>query len=165
MQRRSLPGRLELVAALAILLAGVRPAAADAVHPLPYDLLYVRAPYFGSGPGAANSVWPDTVRPLTPDPGAQLVRLRRDGVREVLFPLDRYRSLIDPPAHGPLAAGSVADLNVSFDGKWVLFTWYHDLTRVNPQRGDGPFLSLAGADLYKLTLTTGQLVRLTRQPL
>jgi hypothetical protein len=143
----------------------IAPSWADTVHPLPYDLLYVRAPYFGAGPESPNSVWPDTVRPLTPDPGAQLVRLRRDGVREVLFPLDRYRSLIDTPAHTPLVAGSVADLNVSFDGKWVLFTWYHDLTRVNPQRGDGPFLSLAGADLYKLNLTTGQLVRLTRQVL
>jgi hypothetical protein len=146
-----------------LVLAGVTPSWADVVHPLPYDLLYVRAPYFGAGPEVANSAWPDTVRPLTPDPGAQLVRLRRDGVREVLFPLDRYRPLIDTPAQTPLAAGSVADLNVSFDGKWVLFTWYHDLTRVNPQRGEGPFLSLAGADLYKLNLGTGQLVRLTRQ--
>ncbi|HSS75120.1 MAG TPA: hypothetical protein VLV54_00075, partial [Thermoanaerobaculia bacterium] len=148
---------------LALLAGAAAPSRADVVHPLSYDLLYVRAPYFGAGPGTTNSVWPDTVRPLTPDPGGQLVRLRRDGVREVLFPLDRYRSLIDTPAHTPLAAGSVADLNVSFDGKWVLFTWYHDLTRVNPQRGDEPFLSLAGADLYKLNLGTGQLVRLTRQ--
>jgi glyoxylase-like metal-dependent hydrolase (beta-lactamase superfamily II) len=92
------------------MLVGVSAASrADVVHPLPYDLLYVRAPYFGAGPEVANSVWPDTVRPLTPDPGGQLVRLRRDGVREVLFPLDRYRSLIDTPGHTPLAAGSVAD--------------------------------------------------------
>ncbi len=156
--------RLALAMLVGVFVAVV-PAGADVVHPLPYDLLYVRAPYFGAGPEAANSVWPDTVRPLTPDPGGQLVRLRRDGVREVLFPLDRYRSLIDTPALTPLAAGSVADLNVSFDGQWVLFTWYHDLTRVNPQRGDGPNLSLAGADLYKLNLATGQLVRLTRQTL
>jgi hypothetical protein len=149
---------------LALLAAGAR---ADVVRPLPYDLLYVRTPYFGAGPEATNSAWPDTVRPLTPDPGAQLVRLKRDGNREVLFPQERYRSLLGTPAGKPLSAGSVSDPNVSFDGKWVLFTWYHDLTAVNPQRGDwpGPYLSTAGADLYKLNLTTGHLVRLTTQAL
>lgn len=150
---------------LATLFAGgVR---ADVVHPLPYDLLYVRAPWFGAGPEVRGSVWPDTARPLTPDPGAQLARLRRDGVRETLFPQERYRPQVDTPAGKPLSAGSVSDLNVSFDGQWVLFTWYHDLTSVNPQRGDsgGPYLSQAGADLYKLHLGTGQLVRLTTQAL
>jgi hypothetical protein len=134
------------------------PLAADAVHPLPYPIVYVRAPYFG--PTGTNSVWPDTVRPLIPDPGAQLVLLRPDGVRDVLFPLERYRAQIDTPPGSPLSAGSVADPNVSFDGEWVLFTWYHDLTDRNPQR-DG--LSYAGADLYKLHLGTRELVRLTHQ--
>ncbi|HWM94124.1 MAG TPA: hypothetical protein VN493_25425 [Thermoanaerobaculia bacterium] len=138
---------------------------ADVVRPLPYDLIYVRAPYFGAA--AANSAWPDTVRPLTPDPGAQLVLFKKDGSREVLFPLDRYRGQIDTPAGKPLASGSVSDPNVSFDGRWVLFTWYHDLTNVNPQRGDwpGPYLSRAGSDLYKLDLQTRGLVRLTTQEL
>jgi hypothetical protein len=155
--------RTLLLALLAISIAGG--ARADTVHPLPYDLLYVRSPYFGTGPEARDSVWPDTARPLTPDPGAQLARLRKDGVREVLFPQERYRSQIDTPAGKPLSVGSVSDLNVSFDGQWVLFTWYHDLTNVNPQRGPsgGPYLSRAGADLYKLHLGTGQLVRLTTQ--
>ncbi|HVS00630.1 MAG TPA: hypothetical protein VMW27_28680, partial [Thermoanaerobaculia bacterium] len=139
----------------------------DVVRPLPYDLIYVRAPYFGPGTPNRNSVWPDTVRPLTPDPGAQLVLLKKDGTREVLFPQARYRSQVDTPATKPLSVGSVADPNVSFDGRQVLFTWYHDLTDVNPQRGDypGPYLSRAGADLYKLDLTTRTLVRLTRQEL
>src|SRR5262245_63356662 len=137
-------------------------AVADVVHPLPYDLIYIRAPYFGAGSGQRNSVWPDTVRPLTPDPGAQLVLLKHDGSREVLFPLERYRGQIDTPQGKPLAAGSVADPNVSFDGRQVLFTWYHDLTAVNPQRGapEGPYLSTAGADLYRLDLQTRALVRL-----
>ncbi len=152
---------------LAMLIPGAAPLRADVVRPLPYDLLYVRSPYFGAGTEAANSAWPDTVRPLTPDPGAQLVRLKRDGTREVLFPLERYRSQIGTPAGRPLSAGSVSDPNVSFNGRWVLFTWYHDLTSVNPQRGDwpGPHLSTAGADLYKLNLVSGQLVRLTTQML
>jgi len=140
---------------------------ADTVRPLPYDLLYVRAPYFGATADRPNSVWPDTVRPLTPDAAAQLVLLKRDGTREVVFPLERYRAQVDTPRRKPLAVGAVADPNVSFDGQWVLFTWYHDLTVVNDQRGDwpGPYLSLAGADLYKLNLATRELVRLTRQEL
>lgn len=140
-------------------------AGADTVRPLPYDLLYVRAPYFGAGPESPGSVWPDTVRPLTPDPGAQLAVLHPDGSREVLFPLERYRGQIDTPRAKPLSAGSVADLNVSFNGQWVLFTWYHDLTDVNPQRGEAPHLSRAGSDLYKLNLRTRRLIRLTRQEL
>src|SRR5215203_2448381 len=151
--------------ALAMLLGSLAPAQADVVRPLPYDLLYVRAPYFGAGVEARNSSWPDTVRPLTPDPGAQLVRLKRDGSREVLFPQERYRPQVGTPAGRALSVGSVSDPNVSFDGKWVLFTWYHDLTSVNRQRGDGPYLSTAGADLYKLNLDTGKLVRLTTQAL
>jgi hypothetical protein len=133
---------------------------ADVVRPLPYDLVYVRAPWFGAT--AANSTWPDTVRPLTPDAGAQLVLLKTDGSREVIFPQERYRGQIDTPSGKALSVGSVADLNVSFDGHWVLFTWYHDLTEVNDQRGG---VSLAGADLYKLNVQTRELVRLTTQEL
>ncbi|HEV7668415.1 MAG TPA: hypothetical protein VGS22_07820 [Thermoanaerobaculia bacterium] len=137
-------------------------SAQEVVRPLPYELIYVRAPYFGPGPGVANSVWPDVVRPLIPDPGAQLVLMKTSGVREVLFPLERYRGQIDTPAGKPLSVGSVADPNVSFDGRSVLFTWYHDATDRNDQRGG---LSRRGADLYKLDLATRALVRLTRQQL
>jgi hypothetical protein len=161
--------RIRIAAALALAVASavelpsaLAASSTEVVHPLPYDLLYVRAPYYGPGPEAPNSVWPDTVRPLVPDAGAQLAVLRKTGQREVLFPLERYRSLVDTPPAKPLSVGSVADLNVSFDAHWVLFTWYHDLTDRNPQR-DG--LSLRGADLYKLNLETRELVRLTRQQL
>lgn len=150
---------------MAILTLSASPLPAPAqetVRPLPYELLYVRAPYFGPGPGVPNSVWPDVVRPLIPDPGAQLVLMKRDGSREVIFPLERYRAQLDTPAGRPLAVGSVADPNVSFDGRSVLFTWYHDLTQRNDQRGG---LSRRGADLYKLDLATRALVRLTRQAL
>lgn len=152
---------LKEIAISVLVLASLRPALGqEVVHPLPFDLLYVRAPYYGPGPAAANSVWPDTVRPLVPDPGAQLVVLHPNGSREVLFPLARYRPQIDTPAAKPLSVGSVADPNVSFDGRFVVFTWYHDLANRNDQR-DG--LSRAGADLYKLNLQTRELVRLTRQ--
>jgi Hydrazine synthase alpha subunit middle domain len=153
--------RATLVALLAMLFTAIAPPArADQIRPLPYDLLYVRAPYFGADAASRNSSWPDTVRPLTPDPGAQLMVLRTDGSREVLFPLERYRGQIDTPRGRALAVGSVADPNVSFDGRQVVFAWYHDLTTGNPQRGG---LSRAGADLYKLDLTTRALTRLTFQ--
>jgi hypothetical protein len=143
---------LKEIAFSAFALASLCPAfGQEVVHPLPYDLLYVRAQSFGAGPAAANSVWPDTVRPMVPDPGAQLVVLHPNGAREVLFPLARYRPQIDTPAAKPLTVGSVADPNVSFDGRFAVFTWYHDLTNRNDQR-DG--LSRAGADLYKLNLQT-----------
>lgn len=145
-------------AAVAAALAGAYAARADVVDPLPYPIVYVRAPYYG--PTGQNSVWPDTVRPLVPDPGAQLVLLRADGVREVLFPLEAHRPHLDTPSAQPLSVGSVADPNVSFDARWVLFTWYHDLTDRNEQR-DG--LSRLGADLYKLDLVSRALVRLTHQ--
>jgi hypothetical protein len=58
-------------------------------------------------------VWPDTTRPLTPDPGTQFVRLRKDGVREMLFPQERYRPQIDTLAAKPLSSGFVADLTTS----------------------------------------------------
>lgn len=142
-------------------------AAADVVAPLPYDLIYVRAPYFGAGydPALANdgnSVWPDTVRPLTPDAGASLMLLRSDGQRELLFPRAEHRPLLDTPADKPLSVGSVADPNVAFDGRRVVFAWYHDLSPEarNPQRAG---LSRAGADLYELDVATRALRRLTRQ--
>lgn len=122
---------------------------ADTIHPLPYDLIYVRAAYKGATGSTNNTVWPDTVRPLIPEAGAQLMVLHADGTREVLFPLAQYRSQIDTPSATPLSAGSVADPNISFDAKWVVFAWYHDLSNLNDQRDN---LSYRGADLYKLNL-------------
>jgi hypothetical protein len=133
---------------------------ADTVRPLPYDLVYVRAAYKGATGAGNNTVWPDTVRPLTPEPGAQLMLLRSNGTRELLFPLAAHRGLIDTPSGSALSVGSVSDPNVSFDAKWVLFTWYHNVTSVNTQR-DG--VSYKGADLYKINLQTREVVRLTQQ--
>ena len=82
-------------------------------RPLPYDLVYVRAPYFGR---PANSVWPDTVRPLVPARGAARRCSRRRQPRGALPP----RALPRPDRHPrrqPLSVGSVSDLNVSFDGR------------------------------------------------
>jgi hypothetical protein len=87
---------------------------ADTVRPLPYDLVYVRAAYKGATGAGNNTVWPDTVRPLTPEPGAQLMLLRSNGTRELLFPLAAHRGLIDTPSGSALSVGSVSDPNVFF---------------------------------------------------
>lgn len=149
---------------LALAASGAR---ADVVQPLPYPIVYVRAPYFGPAydaglPNAGNSTWPDTVQPLIPDAGAVLMLLRSDGSRTRLFPLDQHRALLDTPAMKPLSVGSVADPNVSFDGRHVVFAWYHDLSPEarNAQRGG---LSLAGADVYEIDVATLAARRLTHQ--
>ena len=123
-----------------------------------YDLVYVRAPRFGDN---TNSVWPDTVRPLLPDAGADLRLLHPDCTEEVLFPLPAQAALID----GALGDGAVSDPNISFDGQWVVFTYYHDQTDTNPQRcaGGGECLSRKGADIYRLNLSSRAVTRLTHQ--
>ena len=150
----------------AMLLAGT--VRADVVHPLPYDLLYVRAPYFGAGVGGPRQ---RLARHRAPADARSRERSSCGCGRTASARCSSRRSATGRRSTRRRASrsppGSVADLNVSFDGQWVLFTWYHDLTSVNPQRGDngGAYLSRAGADLYKLHLSTGQLVRLTTQAL
>jgi len=121
-------------------------------HVVNYDLVYVRAPRYGDN---TNSVWPDDVRPLQPDPGSQLHLLHPDCTDELLFPRPQDAALI---GHA-LGNGSVADPNISFDGQWVVFTYYPDQTDINNQRG----LSYEGADIYRMNLSTRTVVRLTHQ--
>ncbi|MSP13542.1 MAG: hypothetical protein EXR62_11370 [Chloroflexi bacterium] len=135
-------------------------AANCTAHVVDYDIVYVRAPRYGDN---ANSLWPDTVRPLVPDPGADLRLLHPDCTEELLFPRPEYQALVD----APIGHGSVADPNISFDGHWVVFTYYHDRTDNNPQRCAGGYgdacLSYDGADIYRLNLVTREVVRLTHQ--
>ncbi len=134
------------------------PAAGCTPNVVNYDIVYVRAPRFGDN---TNSVWPDTVRPLLPDAGADLRLLHPNCTEEVLFPLPAHAGLID----GALGDGSVSDPNLSFNGEWVVFTYYHDQTDTNVQRcaGGGECLSYKGADIYRLHLPTRAVVRLTQQ--
>lgn len=127
-----------------------------------FDLIYVRAPRYGD---SINSIWPDTVRPLVPDPAADLRLLHPNCTEELLFPLPEHQSIIDTP----IGHGSVSDPNISFDGEWVVFTYYHDQSDNNPQRCAGyeedgrGCLSYWGADIYRLHLPTREVVRLTHQ--
>ncbi|MFN8488453.1 MAG: hypothetical protein U0350_12715 [Caldilineaceae bacterium] len=124
-----------------------------------FDIVYVRAPRYGDN---SDSQWLDTVRPTTPDPGADLRLLHPNCTEEVLFPLSTHQSLVDRP----IGNGSVQDPNISFDGQWVIFSYYHDMSSAatNPQRCQAAqCLSIYGADLYRLNLVTREVVRLTRQ--
>lgn len=125
-----------------------------------HDIVYIRAPRFGNN---QNSIWQDTVRPLSLDPGADLFLLHPNCAQEKLFPLNAHQNIVD----APIGNGSVTDPNISFDGKWVVFTYYHDLTDQNEQRcaanAPGGCLSYKGADIYRLNLETRAVARLTHQ--
>ncbi|HVM97142.1 MAG TPA: hypothetical protein VMT89_12190, partial [Candidatus Acidoferrales bacterium] len=148
-----IPGALATLCVASMPLAFARPSSAAAVD---YDIVYVRAPRHGDN---QNSVWPDTTRPLTPEPGAPLMLLHPNGSEEVLFPLPQYAGSVD----APINVGTVVDPNISFDGHRVVFAYYHDRSDVNEQRGAGSDASLSylGADIYVLDLDTRSVQRLT----
>ncbi len=166
------PGTLRCAAAgfaVALLLAVVaaaetakaRPAQKGAAAPalngctpnvVPYDIVYVHAPRYGD---SSNTSWPDTTRPMQPDPAADLRLLHPNCTEEVLFPLAEHQAIVD----APIGNGAVSDPNVSFDGRYVVFAYYHDESEINPQRGH----SYAGADIYRIDLSTRAVVRITHQ--
>ena len=121
-----------------------------------YDIVYVRAPRYGD---STDSHWSEVTRPTSPDAPSDLRLLHPDCTEEVLFPLARYQSIVD----APIGKGAVADPNISFDGKWVVFAYFHDQSNVNTQRCSGNCLSLKGADIYRLNLATREVARLTAQ--
>src|SRR4051812_47182349 len=73
-------------------------------------------------------------------PGAELMLLHPDGKEEVLVPAGK---------------GSVTDPFVSFDGQWVYYSHFHDLT--NYRHGYVP----SSADIYKVHVKSKKIVRLT----
>ena len=124
-----------------VLLAGVSLWAA----PLPgqtvsYDIVYVRQPRYGNG---TNTIWPEVAHPARAEPGADLVLLHPNGSQEILV---------------DCTVCSVTDPFVSFDGQWVYYSLFHDLTQVNSSRGNLPLL---GADIFRLHLPTRYRQQLT----
>jgi hypothetical protein len=121
--------------ALVCLLATTAPAA------VPYDIVYVRQPRYGAD---TNTTWPEVFHPAQLDPGADLVLLHPDGSEEVLV------------AAGD---GAVTDPFVSFDARWVYYSFFPDVRPegYNSQR-DLPY---AGADIYRLNLETREVQQLT----
>lgn len=125
-------------AALLCLLLATSIAPAAAVN---YDIVYVRQPRYGD---TINTLWPEVFHPARIDPGADLMLLHPDGSEEVLV------------AGGN---GSVTDPVLSFDAQWVYYAYFPDMRpeAINPQR-DLPY---AGADLYRIHLSSRQIQRLT----
>src|SRR5262245_26089827 len=118
-----------------------KPVASDSSVKLDYDIVYVRAPRLITGTDGKQrpSAWPEIAHPTNIDPGYDLMLLHPDGTEEVLVKAGK---------------GSIADPYVSFDGKWVYYTLFHD-----PARGHWT----AGADVYKIHVPSRKTVRLTQQ--
>jgi len=107
-----------------------------------YDIVYVRQARFGDD---ENTWWPEVFHPCRIDPGADLMLLHPDGSEEVLV----------EGGHG-----SVTDPFVSFDGRHVYYSLFHDQRReaLNNQRG---YLSEEGADIFRIHLETREIEQLT----
>ncbi|BCX03619.1 MAG: hypothetical protein KatS3mg053_1557 [Candidatus Roseilinea sp.] len=107
-----------------------------------YDVVYVRQPRTGDN---QHVVWPEVFHPARIEPGSDLMLLHPDGSEEVLVAAGN---------------GAVTDPYVSFDGNWVYYSFFPDVRkeRLNSQRGDSPY---AGADIYRIHLSTRQIQRLT----
>src|SRR5205085_7177559 len=82
----------------------------DASVKYDYDVVYVRLQRAGHKP----KVWAQAGVPLQMNPGADLMLLHPDGSEEVLVPGGK---------------GSITDPFVSFDGQWVYYSHFHDLTK------------------------------------
>jgi Hydrazine synthase alpha subunit middle domain len=101
-----------------------------------YDIVYVRLLRDGPKP----RMWAQAGVPLVMNPGADLMLLHPDGREEVLVTGGK---------------GSVTDPFVSFDGEWVYYSLFHDLTHF--RGGHAP----SAADIYKIHVPTRKIVRLT----
>lgn len=105
-----------------------------------YDIVYVRQIRLGDN---QNTTWPEVFHPGRMDPGADLILLRTDGTEEILVDCD---------------VCGVTDPFVSFDGQWVFYSLFHDLTNLNTQRGDLP---RDGADIFRINIASREIQQLT----
>jgi len=128
---------------LAVLLT-VSCCSTSALAAVSYDIVYVRQPRYGDN---SNTTWPEVFHPARLDPGSDLMLLHTNGTEEVLV------------AGGN---GGVTDPFMSFDGQWCYYVLFPDLRQsaLNFQRGELPY---DGCDIYKIHLSTRQVVRLTFQ--
>ena len=133
--------RPALVAPVLALLALLPPAAVTAQSPPDYDIVYVRQPRYGN---ETNTIWPETAHPARAEPGADLVLLHSDGTEEVLV----------TGGHG-----SVTDPFVSFDARWIYYSYFYDLRpeSINPKFQ----LPLFGADIFRINVETREIEQLT----
>ncbi|HRE28507.1 MAG TPA: hypothetical protein PK954_17820, partial [Anaerolineales bacterium] len=88
-----------------------------------YDIVYIRQPRKGD---ATHTVWPEVFHPGTIEPGSDLMLLHPDGREEVLVDTTN---------------GAVTDPFISFDGQYVFYSFFPDVTpgQLNTQRGNLPY--------------------------
>ena len=101
-------------------------AQAQGPPPVPYDIVYVRAPRAGDN---AFVELPEVLFPVSYAAGADLMLLHPDGSEEVLVPSDGDSSYADPM--------------ISFDGLWCYYVKFHDQNNLQGQRPGDPFGHLA----------------------
>ncbi len=107
-----------------------------------YDIVYVR----GKRAGDTNhqEFFTEIARPVYMKPGADLMLLHPDGTEDVLVAAGEK--------------GGVGDPFVSFDGEWIYYTLFHDLSH------GGQFeIPPGGADIYKINVKSRKIIQLTRQ--
>lgn len=109
-----------------------------------YSIVYVRQPRLGDN---QHTLWPEAFSPTSVPPGSDLMLLKADGTEEVLV---------------DAGLGAVTDPFVSFDAKWVYYSYFPDLTKENINRQQNN-LSRLGADIYKINIESKKIVRLTHQ--
>jgi hypothetical protein len=120
----------------------VPPIADDASVHYDYDIVYVRA--HRAGDTVHKEYYTEIARPVYLQPGADLMLLHPDGSEEALV------------AGGE--KGAVQDPVVSFDGQWVYYSLFYDVSK------GGQFeIPPGGADIFKIHLRTRRIVKLTHQ--
>lgn len=115
----------------------------QAVHALPYDIVYVRAPRAGD---TQLMRWPEVKDPIRLEPGTVLMLRRADGTEEILVNAGMDGAVIDPFP--------------SFDAESLYYSKCPNVRALNVQVGGIP---AQGCDIYKMHLATRAETRLTHQ--
>lgn len=137
--------RLEIyVAGIFLLLGAIFPLQARAEEAVSYDVVYVRTPRLGD---SVEVRLPEIFDPIHVPAASDLMLLHPDGSQEVLV------------AGGN---GAVVDPFPSFDGQWVYYAYFHD-QRPEMLNAGQHNASVRGADIYKIHVSTREIVRLTFQ--
>src|SRR3954462_15331336 len=95
-----------------------RKVSTDSTIKCDYDIVYVRTPRKDNKPHSSR--WPDASLPMNLDAEGDLMLLHPDGKEEALVEGGK---------------GSVTDPFVSFDGQWVYFSLFEDLSKRNSHVG------------------------------
>jgi RNA polymerase sigma factor (sigma-70 family) len=121
------------------------PFADDPTVKIDYPIVYIRVPRSVEGD---DRLWMNTHPAIAAPRGSELLLWRPDGKEEVLVGVQEHEAIADP--------------YVSFDGEWVYYVKFHDLSKQG-RADQSP--SIAGTDIYKVHVPTRKIVQLTHQEL